>query len=77
MPHWVGILFPEIWETHLQAVKLKNGMTQMKQKRWIKSVLETAKSKEVSATSLPWQRGGVRSAMIVKRHTDPKVARRA
>lgn len=54
-----------------------NGKTQMKQKRWIKSVLETAKSKEVSATSLPWQRGGVRSAMIVKRHTDPKVARRA
>ncbi len=49
----------------------------MKQKRWIKSVLETAKSKEVSAMSLPWQRGGVRSAMIIKRHTSSKIVRRA
>jgi len=49
----------------------------MKQKRWIKSVLETAKSKEVSATSLPWQRGVTRSAMIAKRHTGSKIARRA
>ncbi|MFU8863675.1 MAG: hypothetical protein ACNA7O_07155 [Rhodobacterales bacterium] len=49
----------------------------MKQKRWIKSVLETAKSKEVSATSLPWQRGGTRAAMIIKRHTGPTIARRA
>ncbi|MFU8882633.1 MAG: hypothetical protein ACNA7Q_09725 [Rhodobacterales bacterium] len=49
----------------------------MKQKRWIKSVLETAKSKELAATSLPWQRGTSRAAMIVTRRNSPKVARHA
>lgn len=49
----------------------------MKQKRWIKSVLETAKSKDVSATALPWQRGGIRAAVIIKRHSTTEIARRA
>jgi hypothetical protein len=49
----------------------------MKQKRWIKSVLETVKSKEMTATSLPWQRGAFRAAMIVNRRNSPKAARRA
>lgn len=49
----------------------------MKQKRWIKSVLETAQSKEMSQTSLPWQRGSVRGAMVIKRRPAPKVARSA
>lgn len=36
-----------------------------KNKRWIKSVIETAKSEE--APTLPWQRGSRRAEMIVRR----------
>jgi hypothetical protein len=49
----------------------------MKQKRWIKSVLETAKSKEMSVTLMPWQRGAFRAAMIINRRDTPKAARSA
>lgn len=49
----------------------------MKTRRWMKSVIATAKSPEMAATSLPWQRGTLRAAMIIKRHPSPKIARRA
>ena len=49
----------------------------MKNKRWIKSVLETAKSIEMEQTSLPWQRGTQRAAMVTKRRATPKLSRRA
>jgi hypothetical protein len=49
----------------------------MKNKRWIKSVIETAKSTAVSGTSLPWQRGGTRAAMVVKRRSPLKAVRSA
>ncbi|MFD1196392.1 hypothetical protein ACFQ3C_17100 [Seohaeicola saemankumensis] len=49
----------------------------MKNKRWIKSVLETAKSVEMAQTSLPWQRGKLRAAMIVKRRAAPALVRHA
>ncbi|MCD1627151.1 MAG: hypothetical protein ACU0BH_01945 [Paracoccaceae bacterium] len=49
----------------------------MKNKRWMKSVIETAKSTTVAGTSLPWQRGGTRAAMIVKRHSPLKAVRSA
>ncbi|WP_375569491.1 hypothetical protein ABWH93_16315 [Seohaeicola saemankumensis] len=50
---------------------------QMKNKRWIKSVLETAKAIELEQTSLPWQRGRLRAAMVAKRRAAPKLSRRA
>jgi|GEM_PF-2243071 len=49
----------------------------MKNKRWMKSVLETAKSTQTAATSLPWQRGGTRAAMIAKRRSTLKAVRTA
>lgn len=49
----------------------------MKQKRWIKSVVETAQSPELAKTILPWQRGVARTALIVKRHSVPLATRRA
>jgi hypothetical protein len=50
---------------------------QMKIRRWMKSVIATAQSPELAATSLPWQRGTARSAMTAKRRPSPKLARRA
>lgn len=49
----------------------------MKTRRWMKSVIATAKSPELAATTLPWQRGVLRAAMIAKRNRSPKLARRA
>jgi hypothetical protein len=49
----------------------------MKTKRWMKSVIATAKSAELAAPSLPWQRGLPRAAMVAKRNPNPKIARRA
>ncbi len=49
----------------------------MKNKRWIKSVLETAKALELDQPSLPWQRGRLRTAMVAKRRAAPKLSRRA
>jgi hypothetical protein len=49
----------------------------MKTRRWMKSVIATAKSPETAATSLPWQRGLPRAGMITKRDPSPKVVRRA
>ena len=37
----------------------------MKQKRWMKTAIETAKPE---TTALPWQRGNRRSVMIMKRN---------
>ena len=49
----------------------------MKNKRWMKSVLDTAKSNETAQVALPWQRGKMRAAMVVKRNAAPKLTRRA
>jgi hypothetical protein len=49
----------------------------MKTRRWMTSVITTAKSPETAAASLPWQRGLLRAAMITKRGLSPKLARRA
>jgi hypothetical protein len=49
----------------------------MKTRRWMKSVIATAKSPEMAATALPWQRGALRAAMTAKRRPSLKVARRA
>lgn len=45
----------------------------MKQKRWMKTVVETAK---VDVPALPWHRGKARAAMIAKRSA-PKTAKLA
>ncbi len=39
----------------------------MKTKRWMKSVIATAQSPELTKVSLPWQRGVARKAMVQKR----------
>jgi hypothetical protein len=49
----------------------------MKNKRWMKSVIDTAKSAAVAGTALPWQRGGTRAALIVKRRAPLKAVRSA
>lgn len=49
----------------------------MKTRRWMKSVIATAKSPEMAAPPLPWQRGRLRAAMTLKRHLTPKISRRA
>ena len=49
----------------------------MKTKRWIKSVIATAQSPEMATTSLPWQRGTARAAIIAKRRPLFKIARQA
>ncbi|MEH6750728.1 MAG: hypothetical protein V7698_10655 [Paracoccaceae bacterium] len=49
----------------------------MKTKRWMKSVIATAKSPEMATTSLPWQRGAARAAMIAKRRPLFKIALQA
>ena len=48
----------------------------MKQKRWIKTVIETARTE---APALPWARGTRRGEMIARRGTDktPAKLRRA
>ncbi len=48
----------------------------MKQRRWMKSVIETAKSKNLAAVALPWQRGTARAVMAARRTTPASKASR-
>lgn len=49
----------------------------MKIRRWMKSVLATAKSPEMASTALPWQRSTRRSASADRSRTGLKLARKA
>ncbi|MGR3370384.1 MAG: hypothetical protein ACU0CC_21695 [Sagittula sp.] len=47
----------------------------MKQRRFIKSIIETARANE--STRMPWERGAPRAAMIANRKPAAQVLKRA